>query len=142
MVAGRRTLYFADSFSGAISAYGYDESTGSVENKRRFLVADGARGGAPDGATVDDEGYLWSATVFDGRIFRYSPDGRVGRIIETPVVKIASFAVGGTKLDEMFVASMAEPPLPKYPGDGPLRGGVFRVAGLGVRGRPEPRIAG
>ncbi len=137
-----RTLYFADSFSGAISAYEYDESTGSVENKRRFIVVDGARGGAPDGATVDDEGYLWSAMVFDGRIFRYSPDGRVDRVIEMPVVKITSLAFGGANLDEMFVTSMAEPPLPKYPGDGPMRGSVFRVTGLGVRGRPEPRFAG
>ncbi len=137
-----RTLYFADSFSGAITAYDYGESTGSVENKRRFVVADDSRGGAPDGATVDDEGFLWSAMVFDGRIFRYSPDGRVDRVIEMPVVTITSLAFGGANLDELFVTSMAEPPLPKYPGDGPLRGSVFRLTGLGVRGRPEPRFAG
>lgn len=137
-----RTLYFADSFSGAISAYDYRESTGAVENKRRFVVADNSRGGAPDGATVDDEGFLWSAMVFDGRIFRYSPDGRVDRVIEMPVVKITSLAFGGANLDELFVTSMAEPPLPKYPSDGPLRGSVFRLTGLGARGRPEPRFAG
>lgn len=136
-----RTLYFADSFTGEMSACEHDESTGSVENKRRFLVVDGARGGAPGGATVDDEGSLWSAMVFAERIFRDSPDRRADGVIETPVVRITRLAFGGANLDEMFVTSTAEPPLPKHPGDGPMRGSVFRVGGLGVRGRTEPRFA-
>ncbi|QDG77278.1 SMP-30/gluconolactonase/LRE family protein [Labrenzia sp. PHM005] len=137
-----KTLYFSDSFSGSISAYDYEAETGQVSNKREFAAVDGSRGGAPDGATVDDEGYLWGATVFDGRIFRYSPDGKVDRTIEMPVVKITSVAFGGPNLDQLFVTSMAEPPLPKYPGDGPLRGSLFRIDGLGVRGLPEPKFAG
>jgi L-arabinonolactonase len=137
-----KTLYFADSFSGAMSAYDYDVTTGNVSNKRIFVTVDPSRGGAPDGATVDEEGFVWSATVFDGRIKRYAPDGSIDREIEMPVVKITSLAFGGPELDTLFVTSMAEPPLPQHPGDGPLRGSTFRIRGLGVRGRPEPKFAG
>lgn len=136
------TLYFADSFKGTIYAYDYDLDTGSATAKRTFVEVDKSRGGAPDGATVDEEGFVWSATVFDGRVFRYAPDGSVDRVIEFPVCKTTSVAFGGPGLDTLFVTSMAVPPLPKYPGDGPLRGSVFAVTGLGVRGLPEPKFAG
>lgn len=136
------TLYFADSFKNTIFAYDYDLSTGNVSAKRPWVSVDASRGGAPDGATVDEEGFVWSATVFDGRIFRYTPDGSVDRIVELPVCKITSVAFGGSDLDTLYVTSMAVPPLPKYPGDGPLRGSVFAVRGLGVRGLPEPKFAG
>ncbi|MFN3225124.1 MAG: SMP-30/gluconolactonase/LRE family protein [Hyphomicrobiales bacterium] len=136
------TLYFADSFAGTIYAYDYDVETGAATKRRTFVDVDTSRGGSPDGATVDAEGFVWSATVFEGRIFRYAPDGSVDRVIEMPVCKITSLAFGGSDLDRLFVTSMAEPPLPKYPGDGPLRGSVFVIDGLGVQGRQEPRFAG
>ncbi|MDW4496583.1 SMP-30/gluconolactonase/LRE family protein [Sulfitobacter sp. D35] len=136
------TLYFADSFTGEISTYDYDIATGAVADRRTFAVLPKDRGGAPDGATVDAEGYVWSACVFDGRIHRFAPDGSVDRVIEMPVCKITSLNFGGPNLETLFVTSMAEPPLPKYPGDGPQRGATFRVEGLGVTGRPEPYFAG
>ena len=91
---------------------------------------------------MDEEGYLWTCLVFDGRILRHAPDGSLDRVIDMPVCKITSLTFGGPNLDRLFVTSMAEPPLPKYPGDGPLRGSLFVIDGLGVRGRPEPRFAG
>ncbi|MEM7487576.1 MAG: SMP-30/gluconolactonase/LRE family protein [Pseudomonadota bacterium] len=137
-----RTLYFSDSFTGAISAFDYDPATGAASNRRRFADLPTDRAGAPDGATVDAEGGVWSACVFDGRIFRFTPDGATDRVIEMPVRKVTSVAFGGPDLATLYVTSMAEPPLPKYPGDGPLRGATFRIDGLSVRGRPEPRFAG
>ena len=56
--------------------------------------------------------------------------------------KITSLTFGGPQLDTLLVTSMAEPPLPRHPGDGPLRGATFRIDGLGVTGLPEPRFAG
>ncbi len=34
---------------------------------------------------------------------------------------------GGPKLDILFVTSMAKPPLPRFPGDGLLRGSLFAI---------------
>lgn len=137
-----RTLYFADTFVPAIYAYDYDLGSGAATNRRLFHQPDCAPGAGPDGATVDEEGGLWTALVFDGRILRLAPDGRVDREIRMPVVKITSLSFGGAGLDVLYVTSMAEPPLARHPGDGPLRGAVFAVHGLSVRGRPEPRYAG
>lgn len=135
-------LYFADSFKGTIFAYDYQLETGAVSGKREFVRVDGSHGGAPDGATVDEEGFVWSVAVYDGRVFRYAPDGSIDRVLEFPVCKTTSIAFGGPDLETLFVTSMAVPPLPKYPDDGPLRGSVFAVHGLGVRGLPGSKFAG
>lgn len=133
------TFYFADSWSGEIRAYDYDIKTGAATNRRAFATLD-ADIGAPDGSTVDSEGYLWNAQCFDACIKRYAPDGSVDRAIDMPVKKVTSVNFGGPNLDILFVTSMAKPPLPRFPGDGPMRGSVFAIRGLGVTGVPEPRF--
>src|SRR5439155_287644 len=136
------TFYFADSWSGEIWAYDYDQDTGAVSNRRTFTRIDRSTGGAADGSTVDAEGFLWNAQVYDGRIIRYAPDGSVDRVIDMPVKKVTSVMFGGPDLDTLFVTSMAKPPLPRFPGDGVLRGSLFAIHGLGVTGIPEPRFGG
>jgi L-arabinonolactonase len=135
-------FYFADSWSGEIWAYDYDLNTGKVSNRRTFARIDTSTGGAADGSTVDAEGCLWNAQVYDGKLIRYSPDGKVERVIEMPVKKVTSVMFGGPKLDTLYVTSMAKPPLPRFPGDGVLRGSLFAIHGLGIKGVPEPRFAG
>ncbi|MER8691553.1 SMP-30/gluconolactonase/LRE family protein [Mesorhizobium opportunistum] len=137
-----RTFYFADTWTGEIWAYDYDIATGAATNRRTFARVDTSRGGAADGSTVDAEGYLWNALVYDGRLVRYAPDGTVDRIVDMPVKKITSVMFGGPKLDTLYVTSMAKPPLPRFPGDGVLRGSLFAITGLGVTGVPEPRFGG
>ncbi|PTE10945.1 SMP-30/gluconolactonase/LRE family protein [Mesorhizobium helmanticense] len=137
-----RTFYFADTWTGEIWAYDYDIATGAATNRRTFTRVDTSRGGAADGSTVDAEGFLWNALVYDGRLVRYAPDGSIDRIIDMPVKKITSVMFGGPKLDTLYVTSMAKPPLPRFPGDGVLRGSLFAITGLGVTGTPEPRFGG
>ncbi len=135
-----RIFYFADSWSGEIYAYDYDIETGSASNRRTFVRLDTSRGGAADGSTVDAEGCLWNAQVYDSKIIRYRPDGTVDRVIDMPVKKVTSVMFGGPNLDILYVTSMAKPPLPRFPADGVMRGSVFAVRGLGIRGLPEPRF--
>ena len=71
---------------------------------------------------------------------RYDPTGRVDRVIDMPVKKVTSVMFGGPKLDILFVTSMAKPPLPRFPGDGLLRGSLSQFPDLGVKGLPEPRF--
>ncbi|GAB0118001.1 SMP-30/gluconolactonase/LRE family protein [Acidisoma sp. 7E03] len=136
-----KTFYFTDTWSEEISAYDYDTATGTPSNKRCFASFK-TLGGAPDGATVDAEGYVWSAAVYSGQIIRFAPDGRVDRIIKTPVLKVTSVMFGGPDLDVLYVTSMARPPLPRFPEDGPMAGHLFAIHGLGVRGIPERRFLG
>ncbi len=136
------TFYFADTWSGEIWAYDYDLDTGAVANRRTFAKIDTSGGGVADGATVDAEGFVWSAQVYAGKLVRFAPDGSTDRVIEMPVKKVTSVMFGGPNLDVLYVTSMAKPPLPRFPGDGVLRGSLFAIHDLGIRGVPEPRFAG
>ena len=136
------TFYFADSWTGEIWAYDYDQETGAASNRRTFTAVDTSRGGAADGATADSEGCVWSALVYDSKLVRYTPDGEIERVIDMPVKKVTSVMFGGRNLDVLFVTSMAKPPLPRFPGDGVLRGSLFAIHDLGITGVPEPRFAG
>ncbi|WP_141235929.1 SMP-30/gluconolactonase/LRE family protein, partial [Acinetobacter baumannii] len=92
--------------------------------------------------TVDSEGYLWNALVYAGKLVRYTPEGKVDRIIEMPVKKVTSVMFGGENLDVLYVTSMAQPPLPRFPEDNQLRGSLFAIYDLGVTGVAERRFAG
>ncbi len=83
------TFYFADTWSGDIWAYDYDNTSGAVANRRTFAKVDTSAGGAADGCTVDAEGCLWQALVYAGKLVRYTPDGQVDRIIDMPVKKVS-----------------------------------------------------
>ena len=133
-------FYFADSWSGEIWAYDYDQENGTVSNRRTFAKVDTSRGGAADGSTVDAEGYVWNAQVYDAKLVRYAPDGTVDRVIDMPVKKVTSVMFGGPNLDILYVTSMAKPPLPRFPDDGVLRGSLFAITGLGIKGVPEARF--
>jgi len=56
-------------------------------------------GAHPDGATVDAEGYLWSAHWGAGQIVRYRPDGTVDRSLPVPASQPTCVAFGGADLD-------------------------------------------
>jgi len=133
-------FYFSDTWSGEIWAYDYDQENGTVHNRSSHALVDMSGGGGSDGATVDAEGFLWNAQVYDGKVVRYSPDGAVDRVIEMPVKKVTSVMFGGPKLDVLFVTSMAKPPLPRFPSDPVQAGSVFAIRGLGITGLPEHRF--
>lgn len=135
------TFYFADSMRRRIWSYQYDIETGDLLNRRIFADFEGHLRGYPDGATVDAEGFVWSAEVYGGRLVRFAPDGTIDRLIGMPADSITSVMFGGVDLDILFVTSMARP----FQGRRRLEreaGLLFAVSGLGVRGIPEPRFAG
>ena len=135
-----RIFYCADSERATVYAYDYDIKTGSVAGRRVFAKTDHL-GGHPDGATVDADGFLWSALIFGGHVVRYAPDGEIDRMVKVPIEYVTSVAFGGPDLEILFVTSNSGP-MSGRPAREPEAGGLFAIYGIGVRGLPEPRFAG
>jgi L-arabinonolactonase len=134
-----RTFYCSDSVSRTIAAYDYDLSSGKVSNKREFAKVKGL-GGVPDGATIDADGNMWSCIAGGGKIVCFAPDGKIARTVEVPVPIITSVMFGGDNLEVLYATSIGMKTLGMEPG--PDGGALFKIAGLGVKGKPEPRFVG
>lgn len=135
-----RIMYFADSWTRTIFSFDFDLDGGTLHNQRVFVqLSEGA--GAPDGATVDAEGFLWSATIDAGCVTRYAPDGSTDRVIKMPVQRPTSCAFGGDDLSILYVTSASMGLTEQQRIAAPLSGGLFAVD-AGVKGLPEPRFAG
>lgn len=131
------TMYFADSLRHAIDAYAYDPATGTPGAKHRFAATEPP--GFPDGATVDAEGFVWSAQFKASRVVRYAPDGRIDRVIPMPVDKPTALAFGGADLDRLYITTASQQMTPAELAAQPLAGALL-VMTPGVRGLPEPRF--
>lgn len=139
-----KTFYFSDSWSMELSAYDWDDVTGTPSRKRTFTAFEkGQREtGVPDGATVDAEGCVWSAAIFSGELRRYTPDGKLERAVQIPVRNATSLIFGGPNLDIIYFTTVGQIHLPGLPNDPPPGGSLFAIHGLGIKGLPEPRFAG
>lgn len=96
-------LYFADSGRGAIFSAPYNIDTATMGAAEIFALVSSP--GVPDGATVDADGFLWTAVFNGSRLERYAPDGRIDRVIELPVQQPTSCTFGGDKLETLFVTT-------------------------------------
>jgi L-arabinonolactonase len=121
-------FYYTDSKARSIWVFDAAED-GAISNRRVF--ATDPAGVAPDGLTVDADGFVWSAKWDGGRVVRYSPDGRVDREIEVPVRKPTSVAFAGRQLDTLVITSARLDDT-----DGALAGAVLLVD-AGVTGLAE-----
>lgn len=95
----------------------------------------------PDGATVDAEGFIWSAQWDDACLLRISPDGEIDARVEIPGQVVSSVMFGGADLGCIYVTTLGMP----YYGAEPRSdraGRVLVIDGSGYRGRPEPRFRG
>ena len=97
--------------------------------------------GAPDGATLDAQGYLWNARYGGSAIARIAPDGRLDRLIELPVSQPTSCAFGGPDLDILYVTTARQRLDEAQLRAQPLAGALLRLD-VGVRGCREPAFAG
>ncbi|MGE0803487.1 MAG: SMP-30/gluconolactonase/LRE family protein [Lautropia sp.] len=135
-----RTMYYTDSRPGRIYAYDFDPDDGAIGNRRVFLDYAGSRS-RPDGCAIDSAGGLWVAEVDGSRAARYTPQGRLDRVIELPVTRPSSLAFGGSDLSTLFITTLRH----GVPEDAlhaqPLAGAVL-TANPGVSGLPQPRFAG
>ncbi len=134
------TMYFADGIDPIIWRYAFDPASGALGERRQFArLPEGT--GMPDGATVDADGYLWSAQYGGGLVTRFAPDGRVDRSISVPVTQPTSCAFGGADMATLFITSASQRLSPDALQRQPLAGALFALH-TGTRGCPEAHYAG
>jgi sugar lactone lactonase YvrE len=129
-----KTLYYSDTPKHIIYKSDYDLETGKASNRSVFCEFPKGNG-RPDGASVDVEGYYWSALYEGGRIVRISPEGEIVAEIEVPAKCPTMVAFGGDDLKTLFISTVGARPeeeLLEYP----LSGSIFSVQ-VDVAGLPE-----
>ncbi len=125
-----RVMYLSDTPLGHIDRFDVHPETGDLSGRAPFVRLDPAKG-APDGLTVDAEGYLWAALFGGAAIHRYRPDGVLDRAIPVPAHQPTSVCLLG---DQIVVTSgrggLDHP--------GPLDGAVLVMAAgaTGIRALP------
>ena len=136
----RQWMYHSDTPNEVLYRYPLDAQgePGQREIFRRF----DARGGLPDGAAVDSEGYYWSALFDGGRVVRLDPhNGEIVDEITLPVKWPTMVTFGGSDLKTLFITSsrenLSEEDLARYP----QSGDIFAVD-VDVAGMEEPRFRG
>lgn len=134
-----RTMWFADSPTLRLDAFDYDPATGALGARR--TVASTHPPGMPDGSCVDAEGFLWNAVWEGYRVERWSPKGRLDRVIEVPVLKPTCCAFGGKDLATLFITSSRLGETDEDMNRQPHAGGLFQVR-PGVRGIEDQPFAG
>jgi sugar lactone lactonase YvrE len=120
-----RTMYLADSHLSTIYAYDFDAASGEARNRRPFART--AEGAMPDGATIDAEGYLWSANVGGWGIARFAADGTLDRRLELPVQRPTSVIFGGDDLRTLFITTASRRLSPEQLAAQPLAGAILAV---------------
>jgi len=122
--------YYVDSATQRIDVFDYERDLGLL--RRRPFVKIPEASGAPDGLTVDADGFVWVALWGGAAIHRYRPDGALDGIVDVPVSQVTAITFGGPRLDELFITTSREG-LPAAAE--PLAGALFRHL-PGVKGQP------
>lgn len=134
-----RIFYFTDSMAQVIWAYDFDLEAGTISNRR--VLNDTKDYGYPDGATVDSEGFIWSARWEGGCVLRIDPKGRIDRVVPMPARRVTNVCFGGAKFDTLYVTTarlhLPEDELRRQP----LQGGIF-CFDPGVTGFEKHAFAG
>lgn len=130
-----RALYFADSARHTIWRHVLD-GEGRVLGRRTVFAQTPAHV-FPDGATVDSEDCLWVAHWGGAQVVRYTPAGRIDRVVTLPVTQPSCVCFGGAQRDLLFVTSARAGLAPDIRAQQPQAGDVF-VYRVGVSGVDEP----
>ena len=100
----QRCFYWTCSTTRRIFRFDYEPASGSLARRHELVVVPESEG-VPDGLTVDDQGYLWSARWNGSAVYRIAPTGHTVDIIPFPVPKVSSVAFGGPRLNQLYVTT-------------------------------------
>ena len=86
---------------------------GSLSDKKNFFNFDR---GAPDGSTIDSDGFIWNCRWGGSCVVKIDPKGRVDQIYELPVENVTNCVFGGNDLKTLFITSANNSGKNKYDG--------------------------
>lgn len=141
-----RLMYYIDTPTGRVDVFdagpdGVAAGGGAAVRNRRVFV-DVGQPAPPDGLTVDADGCVWTALWSGGRVHRYTPDGRLDRVVEVPAPKTTACAFGGPDLRDLYITTArSDDPDTEPPPDESLAGALFVLPDAG-QGLPSPAFAG
>ena len=135
-----KTMYFTDTRRRLIYAYDFDVKTGSVDNRRPFVHTPEADD-VPDGLTVDNEGFVWSARFGGWKVVRYDPGGKIEREIKLPVKYPTSCTFGGEGLSDLYITTCRSYVPEEHLKEQPLAGDLFLLR-TDFRGIENPEFSG
>jgi sugar lactone lactonase YvrE len=130
-----RTLYMSDTRRFKIWAFDLDPDDGVLSNRRVFADYSQEKG-RPDGACVDSDGCVWNAVFAGHRVIRYTPAGKVDRVVELPVTNPTCVCFGGPALDTLYITTATKMIAPEVLAREPLAGALLALD-VGVKGLPE-----
>lgn len=105
----QRWLYHTDSLTRRILRYPFDLTTGELGESDVFVDLEQlGLPGVPDGATVDSEGYYWSALYGGGRIVRFSPNGELVEEYAVPCPYPTMMALGGDDFRSLYITTATQ----------------------------------
>jgi sugar lactone lactonase YvrE len=129
------TMYLADSGTGDISAFDFDQATGAL-GRRRTVVHVTTPNAVPDGLTVDHRGNLWVALWDGGALVQYRPDGLLLATVPLPVDRPTSCAFGDPGGETLFITTAREGLEDAALARQPDAGRLLRLDSPGVTGPP------
>ncbi|BFZ01949.1 hypothetical protein BsWGS_04988 [Bradybaena similaris] len=136
-------MYYIDSPTRKVVAFDFDLNNGAISNQRTVASFEDIQG-LPDGMCVDAEGKLWVAFYSGSSVRRIDPEtGKTLQTITFPATNITSCCFGGKNLDELYVTSSRfRISDSDFREKQPLAGSLFRVTGLGVKGKAANNFDG
>lgn len=138
----KKTFYYIDSPTRAVTAWDFDLETGNISRERTiFLIPENE--GYPDGMTIDTEGMLWIAHWGGWQVSRWNPvNGKKIASIPLPVKRVTSCTFGGHHLEDLYITTAQKDMDPTEKESEPLAGSLFVVKKCGYQGFPANEFAG
>ncbi|KAF5301530.1 hypothetical protein FQR65_LT08834 [Abscondita terminalis] len=134
-----KKFFYIDSGFRRIDQFDFDPKTATISNRTPlFTFSKHGIDGFPDGQTIDAEGNLWVAVFRGQRVLKIdskNPETLLGSI-QIPDYQVTSACFGGPNLDELYVTSAG------FDGDTneSIKGGIYKVTGIGVSGLPGDEV--
>lgn len=134
-----RLMYYVDTGINRVDVFDFDATRGELSGRRPFAHIP-TLAGKPDGLIVDAEGYVWIGLWKGAALHRYTPGGRLDRVVKLPVSLVTKCAFGGPTFEDLYITTAWIGLTAEQRPEQPTAGGLYRLR-PGVRGRPAPRFA-